>query len=124
MLGLCASQIRADLSLTATEKDKVFVSVLVGCTLEQLEHEFNFMKVLKMIRTMPNTPMQVGEGCTIYSPGSYVTQPDLEKVHLLLGSLGLAQQVPEKMINSIGAVTGCGPAFVSIKNFKIQILKL
>lgn len=70
------------------------------------------MKVLKMIRTMPNTPMQVGEGCTIFSPGTYVTQTDLEKVHLLLGSLGLAQQVPEKMINSIGAVTGCGPAFV------------
>lgn len=113
MLGLCASQIRSCLSAGATEKDKVFVSVLAGCTLDQLEQAFNFMKVLKMIRTMPNTPMQVGEGCTIYSPGSYVTQPDLEKVHLLLASLGLAQQVPEKMINSIGAVTGCGPAFVS-----------
>lgn len=70
------------------------------------------MKILKMIRTMPNTPMQVGEGCTVYSPGSYVTQQDLEKVNLLLSSLGYAQQVPEKMINSIGAVTGCGPAFV------------
>lgn len=71
------------------------------------------MNTLKMVRTMPNTPMQVGEGCTIYSPGSYVTQHDLEKVHLLLNSLGLAQQVPEKMINAIGAVTGCGPAYVS-----------
>lgn len=71
------------------------------------------MKILKIIRTMPNTPMQVGEGCTVYSPGSYVTLQDLEKVHLLLGSLGYAQQVPEKMINSIGAVTGCGPAYVN-----------
>lgn len=70
------------------------------------------MKILKIVRTMPNTPMQVGEGCTIYTPGKYVTLPDLEKVHLLLSSLGIAQQVPEKMISQIGPMTGCGPAFV------------
>lgn len=70
------------------------------------------MSVIKMVRSMPNTPMQVGEGCTIYSTGKYVALQDLEKVHILLGSLGIAQQVPETMINSIGPVTGCGPAFV------------
>lgn len=75
---------------------------------------FEFITAAKLVRTLPNTPMQVGEGCTIYSPGSYVTQHDLEKVHLLLNSLGLAQQVPEKMINAMGAITGSGPAFVSI----------
>lgn len=63
----------------------------------------------------------MGEGCTIYSPGSYVTQHDLEKVHLLLNSLGLAQQVPEKMINAIGAVTGCGPAYVRFENLKMYL---
>lgn len=61
---------------------------------------------------MPNTPMQVGEGCTSYTPGSNVTQPDIEKVQLILGSLGVAQQVPEKLINAAGALAGCGPAFV------------
>ena len=50
---------------------------------------------------MPNTSMQVGEGCTVYTPGSYVTQQDLEKVHLMLNALGIAQQVPEKMIDAI-----------------------
>ena len=66
-----------------------------------------------MIRTMPNTPMQVGEGCTVYSPGQKVTKQDLEKVHILLSSVGIAEQVPETMIDSVGALTGCGPAFVS-----------
>lgn len=70
------------------------------------------MNILKVVRTMPNTPMQVAEGCTIYTPGKYVTLTDLEKVHLLLAALGIAQQVPEKMISQLGAVTGCGPAFV------------
>lgn len=71
------------------------------------------MNSLKVIRTMPNTPMQVGEGCTVYTPGRYVTTQDLEKIHLILNSLGIAQQVPEKMINSVGALAGCGPAYVS-----------
>lgn len=65
-----------------------------------------------MIRTMPNTSMQVGEGCTVYTAGSYVKQQDLEKVHLMLNSLGIAQQVPETMINGITGVAGCGPAYV------------
>lgn len=78
--------------------------------------EFSFLHKLKMIRSMPNTPMQVGEGCTTYTPGSNVTQSDIEKVQLILGSLGVAQQVPEKLINPAGALAGCGPAFVSRLN--------
>lgn len=65
-----------------------------------------------MIRIMPNTPMQVGEGCTVYTAGSYIVQQDLEKVHLMLNSLGIAQQVPESMIDAVSGVSGCGPAFV------------
>lgn len=60
---------------------------------------------------MPNTSMQVGEGCTVYTPGSYVKQQDLEKVHLMLNSLGIAQQVPETMIDAVSGVSGCGPAY-------------
>lgn len=71
------------------------------------------MSRLKMIRSMPNTPMQVNEGCTVYTPGHNVSHVDLEKVHLILNSLGVAQQVPEKMINAVGAMAGCGPAYVS-----------
>lgn len=65
-----------------------------------------------MIRAMPNTPMQIGEGCSVYSSGSCATQHDLEKVHLMLNALGIAQQVPEALIDSIAAVQGCGPAFI------------
>lgn len=92
--------------------EKLFVSVLAGVDLESLMENFDFIRGVKIIRAMPNTPMQVGEGCTVYTPGQYVTHQDLEKIHLILNSLGLAQQVPEKLINSVGAVAGCGPAYV------------
>lgn len=67
----------------------------------------------KTIRAMVNTPMQVSEGCTVYTPGHNVGHLELDKVHLILSSLGIAQQVPEKMINAVGAMAGCGPAYVS-----------
>lgn len=121
MLITCATQIKNGIYASAREKDKVFVSVLAGVTLEQLEEAFEFMTSVKMIRTMPNTPMQVGEGCTVYSPGNYVTHQDLEKIHLILNSLGIAQQVPEKMINAVGGLTGCGPAYVSIYILYVEV---
>lgn len=71
------------------------------------------MKVLKMIRAMPNISVQSGEGITIYVPGRRITAPDLEKLRLILSSLGLAEQVPEMMMDSISALTASGPAYVS-----------
>lgn len=135
LLATAADQVRRSIAPAAMDKDKILVSVLAGCTLEQLERvgketcwsaggtvffyslvlqAFSFLHKLKMIRSMPNTPMQVGEGCTTYTPGSNVTQSDIEKVQLILGSLGVAQQVPEKLINPSGALAGCGPAFVRL----------
>ncbi|XP_014092621.1 pyrroline-5-carboxylate reductase 3 [Bactrocera oleae] len=107
-----AAQLHSLHSPTLKDKDKLFVSVLAGVKLKTLEEKFSFVDGLKMIRTMPNTPMQIGEGITVYSPGSYVKQQDLEKLHLMLNSLGIAQQVPESMIDAVSGVAGCGPAFV------------
>ncbi|XP_036323015.1 pyrroline-5-carboxylate reductase 3 [Rhagoletis pomonella] len=107
-----AAQLCSLHSPTLKDKDKLFVSVLAGVNLKTLEEKFSFINGLKMIRTMPNTPMQIGEGITVYTPGSYVKQQDLEKLHMMLNSLGIAQQVPEAMIDSVTGVAGCGPAFV------------
>uniref|UniRef100_A0A1L8EDU4 Pyrroline-5-carboxylate reductase n=1 Tax=Haematobia irritans TaxID=7368 RepID=A0A1L8EDU4_HAEIR len=112
ILAPCAIHLRNNHVRTLKDKDKLFVSVLAGVNIHDLEENFSFIDGLKMIRTMPNTPMQVGEGCTVYTPGSYVVQQDLEKVHLMLNSLGIAQQVPESMIDAATGVSGCGPAFV------------
>lgn len=45
------------------------------------------MNSLKMIRVMPNTPMQIGEGCTVYSPGKltfiFITKRDLWQTRIM-----------------------------------------
>lgn len=114
LLQICGSQVESTIEPGALDKDRLFVSVLAGIELDQLELAFSFMNNLKIIRSMPNTPMQVGEGVTVYSPGRLVTAHDLEKVHLMFNSLGIAQQIPEKMINAVAGLSGCGPAYVSL----------
>lgn len=61
---------------------------------------------------MPNTPMLTGEGCTVYCPGTTVTEEDLNVVQTLLEVTGMCQVLPEHMINAVGAVSASGPAFV------------
>ncbi|KAH8414270.1 hypothetical protein KR215_001751 [Drosophila sulfurigaster] len=114
MLAPCTTQLKYKHVPSAKDASKLFVSVLAGTTLATLEEKFAFMDSasLKMIRSMPNTSMQVGEGCTVYCGNSHVLHHDLEKVHLMLNSLGLAQQVPETMIDAVTGIAGCGPAFV------------
>uniref|UniRef100_A0A1A9X186 Pyrroline-5-carboxylate reductase n=1 Tax=Glossina brevipalpis TaxID=37001 RepID=A0A1A9X186_9MUSC len=112
ILKPCATELKKNHCGTNKDKDKLFVSVLAGVNVKDLEDNFCFIDHLKMIRCMPNTPMQVSEGCSVYSAGSYVVQQDLEKVHLMLNSLGVAQQVPENMIDAVTGLSGCGPAFV------------
>ncbi|SPP82550.1 pyrroline-5-carboxylate reductase [Drosophila guanche] len=114
ILGPCVAQLKYKHVPSAKDASKLIVSVLAGTTLKTLEEKFDFIESsgLKVIRTMPNTSMQVGEGCTVYTGNSRVTHQDLEKVHLMLNALGLAQQVPEHMIDAVTGVAGCGPAFV------------
>lgn len=94
------------------DKEKLFVSVVAGISIEVLEKFFYFIPEIKVIRCMPNTAMQVAEGCTVFTAGRYVPPVDVEKITMILNALGMAHEVPEKMINAFAAITGCGPAYV------------
>ncbi|XP_050308554.1 uncharacterized protein LOC126744967 isoform X2 [Anthonomus grandis grandis] len=93
-------------------KDKLFVSILAGITTGDLEGLLSMFENSRVIRVMPNTPMLVGEGCTVYCPGSKATEDDLDLVHSILEVTGMCQRLPEHMINAVGAVSASGPAFV------------
>ncbi|XP_019871018.1 uncharacterized protein LOC109599453 [Aethina tumida] len=92
-------------------KSKLFVSVLAGITISQLERAFAFMEN-RIIRVMPNTPMMVGEGCTVFCPGQRATPGDIILVKSILEVSGVCKQVPESLINAVGALAGSGPAYV------------
>ena len=69
---------------------------------------------LKVVRLMPNTPAQVGEGMTGVCRNELVTDDDLEQVLKITDSFGKTQVVPERLMDAVGAVSGCSPAYVFI----------
>lgn len=67
-----------------------------------------------MIRVMPNTPALVRQGASVFASGTHATEEDIRTVRKLFQSVGICEQVPEYYFDTITAVSGSGPAYVSI----------
>lgn len=88
--------------------DAVMVSIAAGITISQLEAVWPGA----VIRTMPNTPAQVGKGVTGMSVGSRVSSSQVAAVSSIFESVGAVITVEESQINALSAFSGSGPAFV------------
>jgi pyrroline-5-carboxylate reductase len=66
----------------------------------------------RVVRTMPNTPAQVGAGVTAISAGAAADDGDLAVVERLLAGTGLVVRVAEKDQDAVSALSGSGPAYV------------
>ncbi|MBE5852533.1 MAG: pyrroline-5-carboxylate reductase [Lachnospiraceae bacterium] len=91
-------------------EDTLFISIAAGKTISYIEERFG--REIKLVRCMPNTPALVLEGCTGYCVNENVSDAEKEYAHKLLSSFGKAIQVPEKLIDVVGGVSGSSPAFV------------
>ncbi len=66
----------------------------------------------RIVRAMPNMPMQIGLGASVYAVGPKAPEDDLALVGKILGSAGQAWRVEENQIDAITALSGSGPAYV------------
>ncbi len=67
-----------------------------------------------VIRIMPNTPVSIGAGMTLYAQDKY-TQGDI--LDAFLGDLSASGRfclLPEHLMDAGSAVSGCGPAFADL----------
>ncbi|GAA4835726.1 pyrroline-5-carboxylate reductase [Luteimicrobium xylanilyticum] len=94
----------------ALEPDAVVVSLVAG--LPTAAFEAVLPDGTAVVRTMPNTPAQVGAGVTAISPGTHATDEHLALVERLLAGTGLVVRVAEKDQDAVSAVSGSGPAYV------------
>jgi len=66
-----------------------------------------------VVRTMPNTPAQVGEGMTVWTAAPTVTEPQRAQAQAILQTMGLEMYVThEDALNMATAVSGTGPTYV------------
>ncbi len=67
-----------------------------------------------VIRIMPNIPVSVGGGVILYDTTQNVPKEAVEAFRNAMGAAGLVDPLPEKLIDAGSALSGCGPAFVSL----------
>jgi pyrroline-5-carboxylate reductase len=92
----------------ALDKDAVVVSVAAGITTEAMEK----VTSQPVVRAMPNTPTQIGQGVTGLAAGSRVGDTHLADVEKVFALLGHVVVVPEDRINALSAISGSGPAYL------------
>lgn len=88
----------------------LIVSIAAGVRIAALERALPRARV---IRVMPNTPGLVGEMAAGYSAGARARREDMDLVGSLLGSAGVAYELPEGQLDAVTGLSGSGPAFVA-----------
>lgn len=100
----------ADPRLATLTRGKLVVSILAGKRLASLERTFPHAR--NIVRTMPNTPGQIGAGITGWCARDTLRGDDRAMVEKLLHALGESVEVPEADLDAVTGVSGSGPAYV------------
>ena len=95
--------------LAAAISNQLVISILAGVTLAQIES--SLPNGTHVIRTMPNTPMAIGQGMVGIAPGNHAGKEDLERAQDIFSVSAKTITVDESKINAITAVSGSGPAY-------------
>ena len=90
-------------------KEKIFISICAGITIESIE---KMLPNAQIIRTMPNAPLQIGQGVTALCKNNLVKNEDFEFVKSIFSSSGYVTEISEADINSLTAITSSSPAYI------------
>lgn len=90
---------------------RLVVSIAAGVPLAVLE---SLLPSSRVVRVMPNLPIQVLSGATAVAPGSCVGEQHIDLVRSLFAALGSAQVMREDQLDAEGAVVSCGPAYIAL----------
>lgn len=86
------------------------LSIVAGATIQKISTELDHPNV---VRAMPNTPAQIGEGITVWTASPAVTPQQVELSRSILSALGDEVYVEEEnYLDMATALSGTGPAYV------------
>lgn len=88
---------------------KPLISMALGWTVEKIQHVLPNWPV---IRIMPNTPLSLGEGVTLFHFADEVAEPVRQEIRKLFDAMGKTYEIALPVFDAATAVSGSGPAFV------------
>ncbi|MGC9360290.1 MAG: pyrroline-5-carboxylate reductase [Anaerolineae bacterium] len=92
------------------DSDTLVLSIVAGATIAQIH---SLLDVETIVRAMPNTPCQIGEGATVWVATEATSQAQRDLAGDILQLLGLTIEVhEERYLNMATALSGSGPAYV------------
>jgi len=92
------------------QPEQLVLSIVAGASVASLRDGLSHRAI---VRAMPNMPAQIGEGVSVWTATSEVSQEHNKMASSILGALGREIFVSdEKYIDMATAVSGSGPAYV------------
>ncbi len=96
--------------LKGIQPEALVISIIAGANIKKIG---TGLKHKAIVRSMPNTPGQIGEGITVWASSKEVTEEQQETARAILGALGDEVFVEdESYLDMATALSGSGPAYV------------
>ena len=94
----------------ALVKEQLVVSIVAGARIASIAEELLHASI---VRAMPNTPAQIGEGVTAWTASAEVNETQERQVCAMLEALGKAVRVEnEHQIDMATALSATGPTYI------------
>ena len=101
----CLNEIKSCL-----KSDVLILSIVAGAAIGKISKGLNRTMI---VRSMPNTPAQIGEGITVWTSAGDVTDVQQQMAKQILGALGEEIYLDEEyFLDMATALSGTGPAYV------------
>lgn len=92
------------------KEKQLIISIVAGTRLDTISEGLGHAAI---VRVMPNTPAQYGEGMSVWTATAAVTKAQLESSKMILGAFGKELFMrDEKFLDMATAVSGTGPTYV------------
>jgi pyrroline-5-carboxylate reductase len=102
-------QLQAELA-TLDAPRQVLVSIMAGVGIARLEAMLG--RPGRVIRVMPNLPLQIGDGMSAIAVGPHAQPGDDDFVVRLFSSAGRTIVVAEALLDAVTGVSGSGPGYI------------
>jgi pyrroline-5-carboxylate reductase len=90
--------------------NQLVLSVVAGASTARLSQGLSHKAI---VRAMPNTPAQIGQGITVWTATAGVSSQQKEQAAAILGAMGREiYMADENFLDMATAVSGSGPAYV------------
>ena len=95
---------------TCIQSNALVISIVAGMPIATISTGLDHASV---VRTMPNTPAQIGEGMTVWTAAPGVSQKQRDQARAILQLMGTELYVKhENALDMATAVSGTGPTYV------------